>query len=111
MAVAEPLDTAPNRAPVVYDAFISYSHAKDRAIASALQSVVQELGKAWYRRRALRVFRDGWCDGADSPLARQPRLVASSIGGWAAGWRRTGRHYQAMAQRRCGRRGCPRTWQ
>ena len=41
-----------------YDAFISYSHAKDKPIASALQSVVQTLGKPWYRRRALRVFRD-----------------------------------------------------
>jgi hypothetical protein len=41
-----------------YDAFISYSHAKDKPIASALQSVVQKLGKPWYRRRALRVFRD-----------------------------------------------------
>lgn len=35
MAVAEPLDTTPSRAPVVYDAFISYSHAKDKAIATA----------------------------------------------------------------------------
>jgi hypothetical protein len=33
-----------------YDAFISYSHAKDKPIAAALQSVVQKLGKpsrAW----------------------------------------------------------------
>ena len=42
----------------LYDAFISYSHAKDKPIAAALQSVVQKLGKPWYRRRALRVFRD-----------------------------------------------------
>ena len=42
----------------LYDAFISYSHAKDRPIAAALQSVIQRLGKPWYRRRALRVFRD-----------------------------------------------------
>jgi len=40
----------------VYDAFISYSHAKDKPIAASLQSVVQTLGKPWYRRRALRVF-------------------------------------------------------
>ena len=39
-----------------YDAFISYSHAKDKPIAAALQSVVQKLGKPWYRRRALRVL-------------------------------------------------------
>ena len=42
----------------VYDAFISYSHAKDKPIAAALQSVIQKLGKAWYQRRAARVFRD-----------------------------------------------------
>lgn len=34
-----------------YDAFISYSHAKDKAIAARLQSVVQRLGKPWYARR------------------------------------------------------------
>ena len=34
-------------APVAYDAFISYSHAKDKPIATALQAVVQKLGKAW----------------------------------------------------------------
>ena len=41
----------------LYDAFVSYSHAKDKPIAAALQSVVQKLDKPWYRRRALRVFR------------------------------------------------------
>ena len=44
--------------PVIYDAFISYSHARDKPIAAALQSVVQRLGKAWHQRRVLRVFRD-----------------------------------------------------
>jgi hypothetical protein len=42
----------------LYDAFLSYSHAKDKALASALQSAMQRLGKPWYRRRALRLFRD-----------------------------------------------------
>ncbi len=42
----------------LYDAFLSYGPAKDKPIAAALQSVVQKLGKPWYRRRALRVFRD-----------------------------------------------------
>jgi hypothetical protein len=42
----------------LYDAFISYSHAKDKSIAAALQLVLQKLGKPWYRRRSLRVFRD-----------------------------------------------------
>jgi hypothetical protein len=51
-----------------YDAFISYSHAKDKSIAAALQSGVQRLGKAWYRRRALRLFRD------DTSLSATPHL-------------------------------------
>src|SRR5437870_13805893 len=51
-----------------YDAFVSYSHAKDKPIAAALQSVVQRLGKPWYRRRALRVFRD------DTSLSATPSL-------------------------------------
>src|SRR5438046_555924 len=54
-----------------YDAFISYSHAKDKPIAAALQSVVQKLGKSWYRRRALRVFRD------DTSLSATPSLWPS----------------------------------
>ena len=29
----------------LYDAFISYSHAKDKALAAALQSAMQKLGK------------------------------------------------------------------
>src|SRR5436305_7500979 len=52
----------------LYEAFISYSHAKDKAIASALQSAVQTLGKPWYQRRALRVFRD------DTALSATPHL-------------------------------------
>src|SRR5437660_11235691 len=52
----------------LYDAFISYSHAKDKPIAAALQSVVQKLGKPWYRRRALRLFRD------DTSLSATPHL-------------------------------------
>src|SRR5438093_13413251 len=53
---------------MAYDAFISYSHAKDKPIAAALQSKVQTLGKPWYRRRALRVFRD------DTSLSATPSL-------------------------------------
>jgi hypothetical protein len=52
----------------LYDAFVSYSHAKDKPIAAALQSRVQKLGKPWYRRRALRVFRD------DTGLSATPHL-------------------------------------
>src|SRR4051794_7527389 len=54
--------------PVVYDAFISYSHGRDKPIAAALQSVVQRLGKAWHQRRVLRVFRD------DTSLSATPGL-------------------------------------
>src|SRR5258707_654102 len=55
----------------LYDAFISYSHAKDKAVASALQSAIQRLGKPWYRRRALRLFRD------DPSLSATPTLWPS----------------------------------
>ena len=41
-----------------YDAFISYSHAADGRLAPALQSGLQNLARPWYRRAALRVFRD-----------------------------------------------------
>jgi hypothetical protein len=41
-----------------YDAFISYSHALDGALAPALQAGLERFAKPWYRPRALRVFRD-----------------------------------------------------
>ena len=43
---------------MVFDAFMSYSHAADGQLAPALQRGLHKLGKAWYRKRALRVFRD-----------------------------------------------------
>src|SRR5262245_5054518 len=55
----------------LYDAFISYSHAKDKPIASALQSAIQRLGKPWYQRRVLRLFRD------DTSLSATPGLWSS----------------------------------
>jgi hypothetical protein len=51
-----------------YDAFNSYSHAKDKPVAAALQPVVQRLGKPWYRRRALPVFRDDTSSSATAEL-------------------------------------------
>jgi tetratricopeptide (TPR) repeat protein len=54
-----------------YDAFVSYSHAKDKPVAAALQSVIQRLGKPWYKRRALRLFRD------DTSLSATPGLWPS----------------------------------
>src|SRR4051794_4099986 len=62
---------ASGRESIQYDAFISYSHAKDRPIAKALQSAMQRLGKPWYRLRALRVFRD------DASLTANPDLWGS----------------------------------
>jgi tetratricopeptide (TPR) repeat protein len=53
---------------VTYNAFVSYSHTADKPIAAALQSAIQKLGKPWYRRRALRVFRD------DTSLSATPHL-------------------------------------
>ena len=54
-----------------YDAFISYSHLKDKPLAARLQSVIQTLGKPWYKRRSLRVFRD------DTSLSATPHLWPS----------------------------------
>ena len=56
-----------------YDAFISYSHAKDKPIAQELQAVMQTLGKPWYRLRALQVFRD------DTSLSATPELWPSIV--------------------------------
>lgn len=43
---------------MVYDAFISYSHAADGRLAPALQRALHRFAKPWYRKRALHVFRD-----------------------------------------------------
>ena len=45
-------------AMATYDAFISYVGVKDKPIAAALQSLIQRMGKPWYRRRGVRIFRD-----------------------------------------------------
>ena len=50
------------------DAFISYSHAADGALAPALEQGMQRLARPWYRVRALSVFRD------HSDLAVTPHL-------------------------------------
>lgn len=56
-----------------YDAFISYSHARDRPLATALQSLMQRLGKPWWRRRALWLFRD------DTSLSATPHLWGAIV--------------------------------
>jgi Thoeris protein ThsB, TIR-like domain len=47
--------TGNERAPA-YDAFISYSQKGARAIAQALRSVIQTIGKPWWKLRSLHVF-------------------------------------------------------
>ena len=41
---------------VVYDGFISYSHAADDLLAPRLQAGLQRFAKPWWKRRALRIF-------------------------------------------------------
>lgn len=53
---------------MVYDGFISYSHAADGRLAPALQQGLQRLAKPWTSRRALRIFRD------ETGLATNPHL-------------------------------------
>lgn len=52
------VDSASDPGTPRYDAFISYRHAADGKLTPALQSALHRLGKPWYRRRALHVFRD-----------------------------------------------------
>ena len=52
----------------VYKAFLSYSYAADGKLAPALQRGIQRLGKPWYRRPFVRVFRD------ETSLSANPSL-------------------------------------
>ncbi|GAB2963821.1 hypothetical protein [Saccharothrix stipae] len=54
-----------------YDAFISYSHARDGRSGPALRTGLQRLAKPWYRPRAMRVFLD------DASLSADPDLWGS----------------------------------
>lgn len=67
--------TVADRRPAVqsgpYAGFISYARRTDCELAVALQSALQQFGKPWYRRWALRVFRD------DAVLAANPDLWLS----------------------------------
>jgi hypothetical protein len=55
----------------VYDGFMSYSHAADDLLAPRLQAGLQRFAKPWWKRRALRIFRD------ESSLSANPHLWAS----------------------------------
>lgn len=52
----------------LYDAFVSYSHASDNRLAPTLQRCLERLTRPWYRRRALRIFRDQSNLAANSDL-------------------------------------------
>jgi hypothetical protein len=54
-----------------YDGFISYSHAADDLLAPRLQSALQRFAKPWWKRRAVRIFRD------ESTLSANPHLWSS----------------------------------
>jgi WD40 repeat protein len=43
---------------MLYNAFLSYSHAADNRLAPALQTGLQQFAKPWNRLRAVRIFRD-----------------------------------------------------
>ena len=55
----------------LYDGFISYSHAADELLAPRLQAGLQRFAKPWWKRRALRIFRD------ESSLSANPHLWSS----------------------------------
>ena len=66
-----------------YDAFVSYSHEADHLLAKQLQSALQRIGKPWYKRRSLSIFRDetdlsatphGW-DDIERALDRSRYLI------------------------------------
>lgn len=54
-----------------YDGFVSYSHAADGLLAPRLQSGLQRFAKPWWKRRAVRIFRD------EASLAANPHLWSS----------------------------------
>src|SRR5437868_566516 len=56
---------------MAYNAFISYSHTADAALAAALQSGLHSFARPWYKLRALHIFRD------QTNLAANPALWSS----------------------------------
>ena len=56
---------------LVYDGFLSYSHAADDLLAPRLQAGLQRFAKPWWKRRSLRIFRD------EASLTANPHLWAS----------------------------------
>ena len=53
---------------VAYDAFISYRHGADAAVAAAIERGLERLARPWNRLRAMSVFRDESNLAAESDL-------------------------------------------
>lgn len=71
MATVQQAETEPRIGQVRFDGFISYSHTADELLAPRLQAALQTFAKPWWKRRALRVFRD------QSSLSANPHLWSS----------------------------------
>ena len=73
MDITEPITPSDRdlEAGLVYDGFMSYSHAADDLLAPRLQAGLQRFAKPWWKRRALRVFRD------EASLSANPHLWSS----------------------------------
>jgi hypothetical protein len=54
-----------------YGAFLSYSHASDRQLSIAAQQAIRRLGRTWYLRPGVKIFRD------EASLSANPRLWSS----------------------------------
>ena len=71
MAAVQQPKTESRTGHVRFDGFISYSHTADELLAPRLQAALQTFAKPWWKRRALRVFRD------QSSLSANPHLWSS----------------------------------
>jgi WD40 repeat protein/regulator of protease activity HflC (stomatin/prohibitin superfamily) len=69
--VDEPVTSSERGTSSSYDGFLSYSHAADDLLAPRLQAGLQRFAKPWWKRRALRVFRD------EASLTANPHLWSS----------------------------------
>ncbi len=69
--MAQAVTQARDSTATSYDGFISYSHAADDLLAPRLQSALQRFAKPWWKRRAVRIFRD------ESSLSANPHLWSS----------------------------------
>ncbi len=71
MATVQQAETEPGTGQVRFDGFMSYSHTADELLAPRLQAALQTFAKPWWKRRAVRVFRD------QSSLSANPHLWSS----------------------------------